>query len=132
MKIDHIGIAVEDLEAGLEFYRDALGLEYKGQEEVEEQGVKVAFLKIGESKIELLEPLHDGSPIAKFLSKRGEGIHHIAYLVDNIDEKVSEMDAEDVRFIGDEPTDGAGNKKIIFIHPKSTKGVLTELCQHKN
>nr|WP_270454144.1 methylmalonyl-CoA epimerase [Halonatronomonas betaini] len=132
MKIDHIGIAVEDLEAGLEFYRDALGLEYKGQEEVEEQGVKVAFLKIGESKIELLEPLHEDSPIAKFLSKRGEGIHHIAYLVDNIDEKVSVMDAKGVRFIGDEPTEGAGNKKIIFIHPKSTKGVLTELCQPKN
>ncbi len=132
MKIDHIGIAVEDLEAGLEFYRDALGLEYKGQEEVEDQGVKVAFLKIGESKIELLEPLHDESPIAKFLNKRGEGIHHIAYLVDNIDEKISEMDAKDVRFIGDKPTEGAGDKKIIFIHPKSTKGVLTELCQPKN
>lgn len=129
MKIDHIGIAVEDLEAGLKFYRDALGLEYKGQEEVTEQGVKVAFLKIGESKIELLEPLNEDSPIAKFLSKRGEGIHHIAYLVDDIAEKVSEMDFEGVRFIGDKPTKGAGNKKIIFVHPKSSNGVLTELCQ---
>ncbi|MGM0421099.1 MAG: methylmalonyl-CoA epimerase [Bacillota bacterium] len=129
MKIDHIGIAVHDVETALKFYRDALGLEYRGQEEVEAEGVRVAFLKIGESKIELLEPLSDEGAIARHLEKRGEGIHHIAMLVDDIEAKVQEMQEQDVRFIKDEPTTGAGNKKIIFIHPKSSHGVLAELCQ---
>ena len=129
MKIDHIGIAVESLTEGLKFYRDALGLNYQGEEEVKEQGVKVAFLKIGESKIELLEPLNEESPIARHLEKRGEGIHHIAVEVEDIETRVKEMKEAGVRFIGEEPAPGAGNKKIIFIHPESTRGVLSELCQ---
>ncbi len=130
MKIDHIGIAVEELESALPFYRDALGLNYKGQEEVEDQGVKVAFLEVGESKIELLEPLHDESPIARHLAHRGEGIHHLAVEVtEDIEAKVEKMQADGVDFIGDEPSAGAGDKQIIFIHPKSTNGVLLELCQ---
>ena len=129
MKIDHIGIAVESLTEGLKFYRDALGLDYQGEEEVKEQGVKVAFLKIGESKIELLEPLDEESPIARHLEKRGEGIHHIAVEVDDIETRVKEMKEAGVRFIGEEPAQGAGNKKIIFINPASTRGVLAEICQ---
>ena len=130
MKIDHIGIAVESLENSLACYRDVLGLNYKGQEKVEDQGVKVAFLELGESNIELLEPLHEDSPIASHLEKRGEGIHHIAIEVEKeLEEKVEKMQAEGVDFIGDKPTTGAEGKKIIFIHPKSTHGVLMELCQ---
>ncbi len=129
MKIDHIGIAVKSLTEGLKFYRDALGLDYQGEEEVRDQGVKVAFLEIGESKIELLEPLNEDSPIARHLEKRGEGVHHIAVEVEDLETRMKEMKEAGVRFIGEEPAAGAGNKKIIFIHPASTRGVLAELCQ---
>ncbi len=129
MKIDHIGIAVESLQEGLKFYRDALGLEYKGQEEVKEQGVKVAFLKLGESKIELLEPLGEEGPIARHLEKRGPGIHHLALEVSDIDDRVQDLKNSGVEFIGEKPSEGAGDKKIIFIHPKSARGVLLELCE---
>ncbi len=130
MKIDHIGIAVESLEDSLAYYRDVLGLNYKGEEKVEGQGVKVAFLELGESNVELLEPLHEDSPIASHLEKRGEGIHHMAIEVeDDLEGKIAEMQDDGVEFIGDEPSTGAEGKQIIFVHPKSTNGVLMELCQ---
>jgi len=131
MKIDHIGVAVEELQSSLSFYRDALGLEFKGQERVEDQGVEVAMLDLGESKLELLEPLSDESPIARHLAKRGEGIHHLAIKVEDIEAKMAEMEDAGVEFIGEEPTPGAGGKKIIFAHPKSTSGVLLELCEEQ-
>jgi len=129
LKIDHLGIAVKDLDKTLSFYEDKLGLEKTAVETVADQGAKIAFLKIGESKIELLEALDEDGPIARHIAKRGEGIHHLALGVDNIEEKVSDMKEQGVRFIGEEPTPGAENMKIIFIHPKSSDGVLMELCE---
>jgi methylmalonyl-CoA/ethylmalonyl-CoA epimerase len=129
MKIDHMGIAVKDLEKTAAFYEEALGLEKIGVETVESEGVRVAFFKIGESKIELLEALNDESSIAKHIEKRGEGLHHIAVSVEGIEDKVLNMKDKGIRFIGDKPTKGAGGMKIIFVHPKSTDGVLMELCE---
>jgi len=128
-KIEHIGIAVEDLSEKIFFYENVLGLEKLKEETVRDQGVKIAFFQVGESKIELLEPLNEESPIAKFIAKRGEGIHHFAILVDNIEEKIEQMQAKGARLIGDNPTMGADNMKIIFVHPKSSGGVLLELCE---
>lgn len=128
-KIDHIGIAVERIEEMLPYYRDTLGLEYKGSEVIAEQKVKVAFLQIGESRIELLEPTAEDSPIAKFLAKRGPGIHHISVLVDNIEEALAKHEEKGSVLIDKEPRIGAHNMKIAFIHPKSTGGVLLELSQ---
>lgn len=128
-KINHIGVAVESLDSTLPFYRDALGMEYKGMEEVADQKVRVAMLQIGESKIELLEPTSDDSPIAKFLAKNGPGIHHIAYEVDDVAAALDRMKEQGARLIDESPRDGAHGTKIAFIHPKSSKGVLTELCQ---
>lgn len=127
--IEHIGIAVQNLEESLNFYQNILGLEFLKQETVESQGVKIAFLKVGESKIELLEPLSEESTIARFIEKNGQGIHHFAILVDSIEDKIKEMQAQGARLIGDKATEGADNMKIIFIHPKSTNGVLLELCE---
>lgn len=127
--IEHIGIAVQNLEESLNFYQNILGLEFLKQETVESQGVKIAFLKVGESKIELLEPLNDESTIARFIEKNGQGIHHFAILVDSIEDKIKEMQAQGARLIGDKATVGADNMKIIFVHPKSTNGVLLELCE---
>ena len=128
-KIDHIGIAVKSLEASLPLYTENLKLKLLGIEEVESEGVKVAFLKVGESKIELLEPLNSESPIAKFIEKKGEGIHHIALGVDNIKDRVKEIKENGLRMINDEPKTGAGGAQIAFMHPKSTGGVLYELCE---
>jgi methylmalonyl-CoA/ethylmalonyl-CoA epimerase len=128
-KIDHIGIAVESIEAMLPYYRDSLGLEYKGEELVAEQKVRVVFLQLGESRIELLEPTTDDSPIAKFLAKRGPGVHHISILVNNIEEALAKHEKDGAVLIDKEPRIGAHNMKIAFIHPKSTGGVLVELCQ---
>ncbi|MHA1907034.1 MAG: methylmalonyl-CoA epimerase [Candidatus Thorarchaeota archaeon] len=128
-KIDHIGIAVKSIDEALPYYRDVLGLEFTGTEVVEEQKVRVAFLKIGESKIELLEPTSDDSPIAKFIEKRGGGVHHIAVRVDAIDEDMARHRENEVRLIDNEPRVGAHKMRIAFIHPKSTSGVLLELCQ---
>lgn len=127
--IEHIGIAVQNLEESLNFYQDILGLEFLKQETLESQGVKIAFLKVGESKIELLEPLNDESTIARFIEKNGQGIHHFAILVDSIEDKIKEMQAQGARLIGDKATEGADNMKIIFVHPKTTNGVLLELCE---
>ncbi len=128
-KIDHIGIAVDSIEKWVGYYKDVLGLEFKGSEEVAEQKVRVAFFKIGESKIELLEPTSDDSPIAKFLEKRGGGIHHIAVLVDDIDAALTRHHEAGARLIDNEPRIGAHNMRIAFIHPKTSGGVLMELCQ---
>lgn len=128
-KIDHIGIAVKSLEASLPLYTENLKLKLLGIEEVESEGVKVAFLKVGESKIELLEPLNSESPIAKFIEKKGEGIHHIALGVDNIKDRIKEIKENGLPMINDEPKTGAGGAQIAFMHPKSAGGVLYELCE---
>ena len=128
-KINHIGIAVNSLDEAIPFYRDNLGMAFKGMEEVLEQRVKVAFLEVGESKIELLEPTTNESPVAKFLEKSGPGIHHIAYQVENIEVAIAKLESEGARMIDKVPRLGAHGARIAFIHPKSSNGVLTELCQ---
>lgn len=128
-KVDHIGIAVKDLEEALKLYRDILQLEVTDVEEVPDQKVKVAFIPVGESKVELLEPTTDDSPVAKFIAKRGEGIHHITFRVDNLEKALEEAKAAGIRLIDETPRLGAGGAKIAFLHPKSTGGVLLELCQ---
>jgi len=129
MKIDHVGIAVESLKEAVPFYEKKLGLKKTAVETVADQGVKIAFLKIGESKFELLEPLSKESPIARHIQKRGEGIQHIALRVDNIEKKIAQMKEEGVTFLADSPSRGAEGMKIIFIHPKASSGVLMELCE---
>ena len=128
-KINHLGVAVASLEEALPYYRDVLGMSYQGTEEVAEQKVRVAFLQIGESKIELLEPTSADSPIAKFLEKNGSGIHHIAYQVENIAETLAGLEQKGVRLIDRIPRQGTHGAKIAFIHPKSTGGILTEICE---
>ncbi|MFW9809931.1 MAG: methylmalonyl-CoA epimerase [Candidatus Thorarchaeota archaeon] len=128
-KIAHVGVAVESIETWISYYRDVLGLEYKGSEDVAEQKVRVAFFEIGESKIELLEPTSPDSPIASFLEKRGGGIHHIAVLVDDIEAALAKHHKAGARLIDNEPRIGAHGMRIAFIHPKSSGGVLMELCQ---
>lgn len=128
-KIDHIGIAVQSLDATVPFYRDVLRLPFAGIEEVAEQKVRVAMLGIGESKIELLEPISPDSPVAKFIEKNGEGIHHIAYEVADVEGAIAALVAEGARMIDAVPRNGAHGTKIAFVHPKSSHGVLTELCQ---
>lgn len=128
-KIDHIGIAVSSIENSLPFYTNILNLQLEGIEEVESENVKVAFIKIGESKLELLEPLSPESPIAKFIEKRGEGIHHIAIGVSSIEARIKDMKENGIRMLADESKLGAGGAKIAFMHPKSTGSVLYELCE---
>src|SRR5690625_504993 len=129
-KIAHIGIAVKSIDDVLSFYTDSLGLELENVENVESEGVKVAFLKIGESRIELLEPLNESSSIQQYLDKKGEGIHHIALEVDNIDARLNQLQTEGIKLVNDESKPGAHNSQIAFIHPKAANGVLFELCQH--
>jgi methylmalonyl-CoA/ethylmalonyl-CoA epimerase len=130
-KIDHIGIAVRSLEEVLPFYTNVLQLELLGVEEVASQKVKVAFLKLGESKLELLEPLSIESSVAQFIEKRGEGIHHVALGVNSIEERIQEMKEKGIRMIDETPRLGAAGAQIAFMHPKSTYGVLYELCEKK-
>ena len=130
MKIEHIGIATESIEVALKFWRDALDLSIVATEEVEEQGVRIAMLPVGESRIELLEPTHTGSPIAKFLAKRGSGIHHIAVRVPDIRAALARLKESGARLIDEEPRLGADNCLIAFIHPQATGGVLLELVEH--
>ena len=130
MNIDHIGIAVKSLTEALKVYEGAIGLKVSGFDEVDDQAVRVAMLSIGESRIELLEPTRPDSPIEKFMAKRGEGIHHIAVRVDNIEEALKRLQASGVRLIDSSPRRGAHNTRIAFIHPSSTHGVLMELVQH--
>ena len=128
-KINHIGIAVNSLDETLPFYRDMLGMTFLGIEEVAEQKVKVAMLAIGESKIELLEPTSPDSPVARFLEKNGPGIHHVAYEVADINSAIERLEREGARMIDRTPRNGAHGASIAFVHPKSSNGVLTELCQ---
>jgi methylmalonyl-CoA/ethylmalonyl-CoA epimerase len=130
VKIDHIGIAVKSLDEAIKIYEDAIGLQVSGYDQVDEQGVRVAMLNIGESRIELLEPTGPDSPIEKFMQKRGEGIHHIAVTVENIEKALERLKASGVRLVDNEPRKGAHNTRIAFIHPSSTHGVLLELVQH--
>lgn len=129
--ITHIGIAVKNLEQSLSFYVDTLGLTLEKVETVASEGVKVAFLPLGESRLELLEPLNDSSPIQRFLDKRGEGIHHIALEVSDIKQRIKQLKEEGVKLVNEEPTLGANDSQIAFIHPSSTNGVLVELCEHR-
>ncbi|WP_442594747.1 methylmalonyl-CoA epimerase [Neobacillus sp. D3-1R] len=130
-KIDHIGIAVRSLENTLPFYTEVLNLPLLGMEEVDSEKVRVAFLKIGESKLELLEPTSEESPIAQFLEKRGEGLHHVALSVDSIEDRIEEIKNKGIRMINDIPKKGAGGAMVAFMHPKSTSGVLFEYCEKK-
>ena len=130
-KIEHLGIAVDSIEESLKMYESLLGTSCYKLESVESEGVKTAFLQIGESKIELLEATNVDSPIAKFLSKKGNGIHHIAFETDNIEDEIERLIAQGFELIHQTPKDGADNKRIAFLHPKSTDGILVELCQEK-
>ncbi len=127
--INHIGIAVSSLDEQIPFYRDVLGLEFAGTEEVAEQKVRAAMFKAGNAKIELLEPTSDDSPIARFIEKNGPGIHHIAYETDDINLELRQFAEKELRMIDAEPRSGAHGTKIAFIHPKSSGRVLTEICQ---
>ncbi len=130
MKLEHIGIATRGLDEALGFWRDALGLEVAEIEEVSEQGVRVAMLPVGETRVELLEPTRDDSPIAKFLEKRGAGIHHIAVRVDDIRRTLENLKQRGARLIDETPRIGAGNCLIAFVHPASAGGVLIELVEY--
>ena len=127
--LDHIGIAVKDLEQALAFYRDALGLEVEPPEEVASQRVRAHFLQAGEAALELLEPTAPDSPIAKYLEKRGAGLHHVALRVDDIRAALASLKARGVRLIDEEPREGAHHSLVAFLHPSSTHGVLVELKQ---
>jgi methylmalonyl-CoA epimerase len=130
-KISHIGIAVKNLEAGIAFY-EKLGLKLEGIEEVPSQKVRVAFLPCGDTRIELLEPTSEDSPVARFIEKKGEGVHHIAFAVDDLPQALQNVEEGGVRLIDKEPRPGAHNADIAFLHPKSTYGVLIELCKEKH
>ncbi len=130
-KIDHIGLAVHSIDEARKFYENVLGLECERIEEVQSQKVRTAFFTIGETHIELLEPTDPSSPVAKFLEKKGEGIHHIGYLSDDIENQLEQAEKNGCALINPEPVEGAGGKRIAFLHPKSTHGVLTEICAKK-
>ena|SRR5690625_1921927 len=129
-KIAHIGIAVHSIKKTLPFYTNHLGLELERMEDVISEQVKIAFLKIGETRIELLEPLNESSAIYKFLQKKGEGIHHLAFEVENLSSRLKKLKEDGIQLINEKPKKGANNSLIGFIHPRSTSGVLIELCEH--
>ncbi len=128
-EIDHIGIAVRNLEEAMTVYTDILGLECEGTEKIDEQKIIVATILVGGIKVELLQPTHPDGPIGKFIKKRGEGIHHIAFRVDNIDKMLDELKKQGARLTDEKPRIGAGGARIAFIHPKDMKGVLIELVE---
>ena len=128
--IEHIGIAVTNLDDSIRFYEKVFGLKCYNIEEVKDQKVRTAFFMVGQTKIELLESTDPEGPIAKFIEKRGEGIHHIAFAVDNIDVQLKHAEKEGVKLIDSNPRKGAEGLDIAFLHPSSTGGVLIELCQH--
>lgn len=130
-RIDHIGIAVKDIEVAIKLYEDLLGIKATGVEEVKEQKVKVAFYPIGDSEVELLQSTASDGPIAKFIDKNGEGLQHIAFRVDNLEAKLKELKDKGIRLIDEKPRRGAGGTSIAFLHPKSTFGTLIELCEIK-
>ena len=131
MKVDHIGIATHQLAEGLAVWRDALGLQLDSTEEIAEQGVKVAMLAVGDTHVELLEPLTSESAVGKFLAKRGPGIHHIAIQVEDIHASLADLKSKGVRLIDETPRVGAGGCLVAFIHPSAANGVLLELVQHQ-
>ena len=130
-RIDHIGIAVKTIADAGKFYTDALGLKIEEIENVGDQKVNVAFIPISQSEVELLESTHPDGPVAKYIDSRGEGVQHIAFRVENIEEALAELKATGVRLIDSEPRKGAGGAKIAFIHPKETNGVLIEICERE-
>ncbi len=130
-KLEHIGIAVKSLKNSEQIFKDVLGTDAYKMEEVSSENVNTLFYQVGDTKIELLEATSEDSPISKFIEKRGEGIHHIAFEVSDIQEKIEELKEKGYRMIHDMPKDGADNKIIAFMHPKSSNGVLVELCQEK-
>ena len=130
--IEHLGIAVKSLEEAIPYYEQVLGLKCYNIEEVADQKVKTAFFKVGQTKIELLEPTSEDSTIAKFIEKRGQGVHHVAFAVEGIEGALTEAESKEVALIDKTPRKGAEGLTIAFLHPKSTQGVLTELCEDKN
>ena len=130
--IEHIGIAVKDMQEAIKYYEEVLGLKCYSIEEVPSQKTRTAFFMIGQTKIELLESMDPDGPIGKFIEKRGEGIHHLAFATDNIQEALDEAKIKGIQLIDSAPKPGAEGLNIAFLHPKSTYGVLTELCQKKN
>jgi methylmalonyl-CoA/ethylmalonyl-CoA epimerase len=131
LKIDHLGIAVNHMDEGKAFWTDVLGLDFVGTETVEEQKVTTGFFPVGESEVELLESTAPDGPIARYLEKKGPGIQHIAFRVENIESALEELKAKGVRLIDEKPRKGAGGAKIAFLHPKATQGVLVELCERQ-
>jgi methylmalonyl-CoA epimerase len=129
--IDHIGIAVSNMQESLSFWETSLGIESHGIQEVPEQKLRTAFLPVDGTEIELLEPTSADSSVAKFIEKRGEGLHHIAIRVDDIDAALAELKAKGIQLIDETPRNGAGGARIAFVHPKATHGVLLELCERK-
>ena len=130
-KIEHIGLAVENLEKSGHLFKRLLGADAYKEEDVESEGVKTLFFKIGETKIELLESTKPDSAIAKFIARRSEGIHHIAFDVENIHQEVDRLKKEGFEILNETPKEGADNKLVVFLHPRSTNGVLVELCQEQ-
>jgi methylmalonyl-CoA/ethylmalonyl-CoA epimerase len=129
LKIDHLGIAVNSIETGKSFWSGVLGLDFEGAETVAEQKVTTAFFPVGESEVELLESTAPDGPVAKYIEKKGEGIQHVAFRVENIEAALEELKAKGIRLIDEKPRIGAGGAKIAFLHPKATNGVLVELCE---
>jgi methylmalonyl-CoA/ethylmalonyl-CoA epimerase len=129
LKIDHLGIAVNSIDEGKNFWSGVLGLDFEGAETVAAQKVTTAFFPVGESEVELLESTAADGPVAKYIEKRGQGIQHVAFRVENIDEALAELKEKGVQLIDQQPRIGAGGAKIAFLHPKATNGVLVELCQ---
>ena len=129
LKIDHLGIAVNSIDEGKNFWSGVLGLDFEGAETVAAQKVTTAFFPVGESEVELLESTAPDGPVAKYIDKRGQGIQHVAFRVENIEEALAELKEKGVQLIDQQPRIGAGGAKIAFLHPKATNGVLVELCQ---
>ncbi len=129
LKIDHLGIAVNNMTEGKSFWSEVLGLKFEGAETVAEQKVTTAFFPVGESEVELLESTSPDGPVAKFIEKKGTGFQHVAFRVENIEEALAELKAKGIQLIDQEPRKGAGGAKIAFLHPKATGGVLVELCE---
>jgi methylmalonyl-CoA/ethylmalonyl-CoA epimerase len=130
-KLEHIGIAVKNLNEANKVFATLLGKPHYKIEEVASEGVRTSFFDVGGLKIELLEATRADSPVAKFIEKRGEGIHHLAFAVDSLEASMADVSEKGFRLLADKPKDGADNKRIVFLHPKSTSGVLVEMCQEK-
>jgi methylmalonyl-CoA/ethylmalonyl-CoA epimerase len=131
LKIEHLGIAVKDLNVSISLFEQLLNTPCYKTEEVATEGVSTAFFRTGDAKIELLEATNEGSPIAKFIAKKGEGIHHVAFEVENIEAEMKRLAALGFELLNAQPKSGADNKLVCFLHPKGTNGVLVELCQEK-